>query len=112
MADGNIFVLRLTPGGFAAISQRRAMPSYLSRKTSDPAVQASFEVMANRCGTTVADNARIVSLRRIVPFDFYALSGIEYAGLGIGRGVMLGSDMPEEFLVRYLEEGFFASDPM
>ena len=88
------------------------MPSYRSLPLADPLIQSRRESAVNGLGTANADHPKIKALRAIVPFDFYALSGVDYPGLGVGAGVMLASDMPQGFLQRFLSEGLFALDPM
>jgi len=88
------------------------MPSYIARRLIDPKEQAAREVEASRLGTNQAHNLKISTLRSIVPFDYYSISGIDYHGLGVGSGVMLGSDMPEAFLRDFLAQGLYSVDPM
>lgn len=88
------------------------MPTYKTQKISEPKDQAALEVQANKFGTVHAQHPAIVRLRAIVPFDQYAMSGLDYPGLGIGAGVMLASDMPPEFLRGFLDQGLYRLDPM
>jgi DNA-binding CsgD family transcriptional regulator len=88
------------------------MPTYKTQNISAPKDQAALEVQANKLGTVHAQLPAIAQLRAIVPFDQYALSGLDYPGLGIGAGVMLGSDMPPEFLRSFLDQGLYRQDPM
>lgn len=88
------------------------MASYNTKRVYDPKAQALRDVTANKWGTLHANHAMISRLRKIVPFDQYALSGLDYPGLGLGAGVMLASDMPEDFLKQFLERGLFKYDPL
>ncbi len=88
------------------------MPSYKTQKLSDPKDQAAVEVQASQLGTVHAQHPLILRLRAIVPFDHYAISGLDYPGLGMGAGIMLASDMPTEFLRSFLDQGLYHLDPM
>ena len=88
------------------------MPSYALPKLSDPKAQAAREVEASRLGTLQAHHPKIAALRSIVPFTHYAISGIDYRGLGVGSGVMLASDMPAGFLRTFIDQDLFDADPM
>lgn len=88
------------------------MPSYAAQKFADPKIQSMLEVAATGFGTAHANHPKIETLRDIVPFDQYALSGIDYPGLGIGGGVMLASDMPQAFLRDFVSQGLFRFDPL
>jgi len=88
------------------------MASYRTKRIFDPREQALREAAANQWGTVHGDQAIISRLRKIVPFDQYALSGLDYPGLGLGAGIMLASDMPSNFLKQFLELGLFKYDPL
>ncbi|MCA1936306.1 helix-turn-helix transcriptional regulator [Asticcacaulis sp.] len=88
------------------------MPSYISKRVADPARQAAMEVIANQFGRTHARHPLMETLRQIVPFDSFAMSGMAFFGLGVGRGVMLASDMPEAFIRLFLTEKLYHQDPM
>ncbi|WP_245531312.1 helix-turn-helix transcriptional regulator [Asticcacaulis biprosthecium] len=68
--------------------------------------------MARQFGRANADHPNIQALRRIVPFDFFAMSGMAPFGLGVGRGVMLATDMPEDFIRKFLAEKLYPHDPL
>ncbi len=88
------------------------MPSYTLPKLSDPKAQAAREVEASRLGTRQAHHPKIATLRSIVPFDHYSISGIDYQSLGVGSGIMLASDMPADFLRTFIDQGLFRADPI
>ncbi len=88
------------------------MPSYKTPRLVSARDQASREVRANQWGAKNADHAIIRRLRKIVPFDQYAVSGLDYPGLGVGAGVMLASDMPSDFLKTFVERGLYSYDPL
>lgn len=88
------------------------MPSYASKRVRDPAQQAAMEVVANQFGRVNANHPVIERLRRAVPFDYFAISGIAFFGLGVGRGVMLATDMPEAFIRIFVAEKLYLEDPL
>lgn len=88
------------------------MPSYIAKRVADPARQAAMEVIANRFGRAHATHPMMAALRQIVPFDSFAMSGMAFFGLGVGRGVMLATDMPEAFIRQFLSENLYHQDPM
>ena len=88
------------------------MPAYPKKKLPDITSQLAAETLAGKLGTTQAQHPKIAMLRTIVPFDQYAMSGIDYPGLGVGGGVMLASDMPFAFLESFLKQGLYPVDPL
>ncbi|WKL57650.1 autoinducer binding domain-containing protein [Asticcacaulis sp. ZE23SCel15] len=88
------------------------LPSYRSKRTANPKLQAEMEVIARGFGRAHAAHPTIAQLRKLVVFDHFAISGIAFFGLGVGNGVMLASDMPEGFLRKFVAEGLYPHDPL
>ncbi|WAC49420.1 autoinducer binding domain-containing protein [Asticcacaulis sp. SL142] len=88
------------------------LPSYRSKRTADPAQQAKMEVVAIEFGRAHANHPKMAQVRKLVAFDFFAISGMAFSGLGVGNGVMLASDMPEGFLRKFVAEGLYPHDPL
>jgi LuxR family transcriptional regulator len=66
----------------------------------------------NQLGRLASSPDLINEVRRHAPFDQFAISGLDYPGLGAGSGVILASDMPEEFLKAWIARGLFSIDPL
>lgn len=88
------------------------MPTYVAEKLIAADAQAKAQAVATAWGTAAADPDKIKDLRRIVPFEHYAFSGLNYPGLGVGAGIMLASDMPKAFLEEFLSQELIRFDPL
>jgi len=88
------------------------MPSYVASRISDVAVQALRETEVAAFGTNHADHPLVVRLRQVVPFDQFAISGIDYVGLSVGKGVFLASNFPVESIKAYFERRLVEKDPL
>lgn len=50
-------------------------------------------------------------IRSAVPFDFFAVSGLDLDGYRFGSGHSIDTDLPPAFLEAYYEDGLLRSDP-
>nr|WP_267972796.1 LuxR C-terminal-related transcriptional regulator [Allorhizobium ampelinum] len=50
-------------------------------------------------------------LRRAVPFDFFAVSGLDFDGYRFGSGLSIDTDVPPAYLDAYYGDGLLAVDP-
>lgn len=88
------------------------MPSYVAARTSDIGLQALLETRSSAFGTARAEYPLLMRLRQIVPFEHFAISGLNYEGFGIGKGVFLASNLPVEAIEAYLERRLIERDPV
>ena len=88
------------------------MPSYASKRSSDPVRQAALAMSETRFGRVYANHSSIETLRTIVPFQNFALFGISAGKLNLVWGVVLATDLPESYIRQLLDEELVANDPL
>jgi DNA-binding CsgD family transcriptional regulator len=88
------------------------MASYKSPLNSELMGYLNKTVDALRLAPDPKPLAMVEKLRTLVPFDRYAVVGLDIEGMQFGRGAILMTDMPEAYLTTYISEGLATSDPL
>jgi hypothetical protein len=80
------------------------MPSYVTDSPIDAREYILRDLGDVRLSTSAQQMPMIERLRRIVPFEGFAFSGLDIEGCHIGRGVYLATNLPQAFTKLYQDE--------
>lgn len=74
-------------------------------------VDATIDLRSLPNRRQIVSHPFIEHLRRAVPFDFFAVSGLDFDGYRFGSGHSIDTDVPPAYLDAYYGDGLLAVDP-
>ena len=74
-------------------------------------VDATIDLRSLPTRRHIVSHPFIEHLRRAVPFDFFAVSGLAFDGYRFGSGLSIDTDVPPAYLDAYDGDGLLGVDP-
>lgn len=99
-----------TGEGWPPVLEMKALPFSRSLSQTD-LVEATIDLRSLPARRHLASHPFIEQLRRAVPFDFFAVSGLDFDGYRFGSGHSIDTDVPPAYLDAYYGDGLLGVDP-